>query len=146
MSLVGNLEELDLGEILQIIGLSRKSGTLSLRSTGCEAVIVFSHGQVVRASSSQFPQSLGELLTKSAVIDPIILRKALALQQSEGFLERLGAILVKHFNINPEVIEEVVARQVETVVLSLFDLTSGSFDFQVQDLVETVYDTRMDPL
>ncbi|ABK99340.1 response regulator [Pelobacter propionicus] len=146
MSLVGNLEELDLGEILQIIGLSRKSGTLSLRSTGCEAVIVFSHGQVVRASSSQFPQSLGELLTTSAVIDPIVLRKALALQQSEGFLERLGAILVKHFNINPEVIEEVVARQVEKVVLSLFDLTSGSFDFQVQDLVETVYDTRMDPL
>lgn len=146
MSLVGNLEDLGLGEILQIIGLSRKSGTLTLRGTGCEAAIVFSQGQVVRASSSLFPQSLGELLTKSGVIDPIILRKALALQQSEGFLERLGAILVKHFTINPDVIEEVVARQVERVVLSLFDLTAGSFDFQPQDLVETVYDTRMDPL
>jgi CheY-like chemotaxis protein len=146
MSLVGNLEDLALGEILQIIGLSRKSGTLSLRSSGREAVIVFRQGQVVRASSSMFPQSLGELLTTSSVIDPIILRRALALQQSEGFLERLGAILVKHFNVKPDVIEEVVARQVERVVLSLFHWTSGSFDFQVQDLVETVYDTTMDPL
>jgi CheY-like chemotaxis protein len=146
MSLVGNLEDLALGEILQIIGLSRKSGTLSLRSGEGEASVVFRLGQVVRASSSMFPQSLGELLTKSSVIDPIILRKALALQQSEGFLERLGAILVKHFNVKPDVIEEVVARQVERVVLSLFDWNSGTFDFQVQNLVETVYDTTMDPL
>jgi CheY-like chemotaxis protein len=146
MSLVGSLEDLGLGEILQIIGLSRKSGTLSLRSGEGEASVVFRLGQVVRASSSMFPQSLGELLTKSSVIDPIILRKALALQQSEGFLERLGAILVKHFNVKPDVIEEVVARQVERVVLSLFDWNSGTFDFQVQNLVETVYDTTMDPL
>lgn len=146
MNLVGNLEDLGLGEILQIIGVSRKSGTLSLRNRGHEAAIVFRHGQVVRASSSMFPQSLGELLTTSSVIDPIILRKALALQQSEGFLERLGAILVKHFNVNPEMIEEVVRRQVERVVLSLLEWNDGSYDFQLQDLVETVYDTRMDPL
>ena len=100
MSLVGNLEDLGLGEILQIISLSRKSGTLDLRSKGHEASIVFRYGQVVRASSSMFPQSLGELLTKNSVIDPTILRKALALQQAEGFLERLGAILVKHFDFN----------------------------------------------
>lgn len=146
MSLVGNLEDLGLGEILQIVSLSRKSGTLTLRSKGHEAAIVFRYGQVVRASSSMFPQSLGELLTRQNVIDPAILRKALALQQSEGFLERLGAILVKHFDVTQEVIEEVVRSQVEKVVISLFDWTSGSFDFLIQDLVETVYDTRMDPL
>lgn len=146
MSLVGNLEDLDLGEILQIVSLSKKSGTLVLQSQGREAAIVFRSGQVVRASSSMFPQNLGELLTRHSIIDSVILRKALALQQSEGFLERLGAILVKHFDVNQEVIEEVVRTQVEKVVLSLFEWTSGSFDFQFQDLVETVYDTRMDPL
>lgn len=146
MSLVGNLEDLGLGEILQIISLSKKSGTLTLKSKEREAAIVFRVGQVVRASSSLFPQSLGELLTRSAVIDPAILRRALALQQSEGFLERLGAILVKHFNIKQEVIEEVVREQVEKVVLSLFEWSVGSFDFQIQDQVETVYDTKLDPL
>ena len=146
MSLVGNLEDLSLVEILQIVSLSKKSGTLTLRSRDREAAIVFRCGQVVRASSSMFPQSLGELLTRSAVIDPTILRKALALQQAEGFLERLGSILVKHFNISQEIIEDVVRNQVERVIMSLFEWTSGSFDFQIQDLVETVYDTRMDPL
>ena len=32
MSLVGNLEDLGLGEILQIVSLSRKSGVLQLNS------------------------------------------------------------------------------------------------------------------
>lgn len=146
MSLEGNLEDLGLGEILQIVSLSRKSGTLSLHSKGREAAIVFRQGQVVRASSSMFAQSLGELLTQKSVIDPTILRKAIALQQSEGFLERLGAILVKHFDVAPQVLEDVVREQVETVVISLFEWTTGSYDFQIQDQVEMVYDTRQDPL
>ena len=146
MSLEGNLEDLGLGEILQIVSLSKKSGTLSLHCKGREAEIVFRQGQVVRASSSMFPQSLGELLTQKSVIDPTILRKAISLQQSEGFLERLGAILVKHFDVKSEILEEVVRDQVETVVVSLFEWTTGSYDFQVQNQVETVYDTRKDPL
>jgi len=68
------------------------------------------------------------------------------LQQSEGYIERLGTILVRHFDVNQDVIEEIVRTQVEKVVLSLFDWTGGNFDFKVQDLVETVYDTQMDPL
>src|ERR1039457_2183270 len=128
MSLEGNLEDLGLGEILQIVSLSKKSGTLSLHCKGREAEIVFRQGQVVRASSSMFPQSLGELLTQKSVIDPTILRKAISLQQSEGFLERLGAILVKHFDVKSEILEEVVRDQVETVVVSLFEWTSGSYD------------------
>lgn len=146
MSLEGNLEDLGLGEILQIVSLSRKSGTLSIHSRGRDATIVFRQGQVVRASSSMFPQSLGELLTRKAVIDPVILRKAIALQQSEGFLERLGAILVKHFDVSPGLLEEVVREQIEKVVISLFGWTSGSYRFQVLDRVEMAYDTRQDPL
>src|ERR1035437_2307377 len=146
MSLVGNLDDLGLGEILQIVSLSRKSGTLSLRSQGREATVVFRQGQVVRASSSKFPQSLGELLTNKSVIDTSTLRKALSLQQSEGFLERLGTILVKHFGISREQVEDVVREQIERVVLSLFDWTTGSFDFEIVDYVEVVYDTKMDPL
>jgi CheY-like chemotaxis protein len=146
MSLVGNLEDLGLVEILQIVSLGRNSGTLSLKSDGREASVVFRQGQVVRASSGSFPQSLGELLTSRSVIDPTTLRKALSLQQSQGFIDRLGTILVKHFGISPEKIEDVVREQVELVVLSLFDWSTGSFDFVISDRVDPVYDTRMDPL
>ncbi|HKK52148.1 MAG TPA: DUF4388 domain-containing protein, partial [Myxococcota bacterium] len=46
MSLVGNLEDLSLGDILQIISLSQKSGVLVLQSSQGEGRIVFRDGLV----------------------------------------------------------------------------------------------------
>ena len=146
MSLEGNLEELGLGEILQIVSLSRKTGVLSLSSRGKEGSVFFRLGQVVRAVSSGYHQSLGEVLVQRGVIDLAILRKSLTLQQENGFCERLGLILVKNFGIQQEIIEEVVREQIENVVYSLFRWTEGSFKFNVQNSIDTVDDTKMDPL
>ncbi len=58
MSLVGNLEDLSLGDILQIISLSQKSGVLELSSDqGC-ARIVFRSGLVHAALLKGEPNSL----------------------------------------------------------------------------------------
>ncbi len=46
MSLVGSLEDLGLGDILQIVSLSRKSGLLSIHSDEGEGRIVFCDGLV----------------------------------------------------------------------------------------------------
>jgi FixJ family two-component response regulator len=146
MSLVGNLEDLGLGEILQIVSLSRKTGILSLNSNNREGSVVFRQGQVVRAASSTFQQSLGEVLIQKGVIDLAILRKALALQQEEGFRERLGVILIKNFGISYETVEELVREQIENVVFTLFAWSEGSFEFVASEHIETVDGTRLDPL
>jgi CheY-like chemotaxis protein len=146
MSLVGNLDELGLGEILQIVSLSRKTGVLSLHSLGREGSIVFRQGQVVRATSSTFQQSLGEVLIQNGVIDLAVLRKALALQQEDGFRDRLGTILIKNFGISYEVVEEVVREQIENVVFTLFSWQEGSFEFKASDKIESSDGTRLDPL
>jgi CheY-like chemotaxis protein len=146
MSLVGNLEDLGLGEILQIVSLSRKSGLLSLHSRGREARIVFRNGQVVRASSSSFQQSLGEVLIQKGIIDLPTLKQSLRIQEEEDFRELLGAILIKRFNTSAEAIEGVVREQIESVVYSLFAWAEGAFDFELQDTVEEVDNTKMDPL
>ena len=146
MSLVGNLEDLGLGEILQIVSLSRKTGVLSLQSRGREGAVVFRQGQVVRATSSTYQQSLGEVLIQKGVIHLSSLRKALALQQESGFRERLGVILIKNFGIAQEVIEEVVCEQIENVVFSLFAWIEGRFEFEIQEHIETVDGTKLDPL
>lgn len=146
MSLVGNLEDLGLGEILQIVSLSRKTGILSMHNKGKEGSVVFRQGQVVRANSSTFQQSLGEVLIQKGVIDLAILRKALSLQQEEGFRERLGVILIKNFGISYEVVEEVVREQIENVVFTLFEWSEGSFEFVASENIETVDGTRLDPL
>lgn len=146
MSLVGNLEELGLGEILQIVSLSGKTGVLSLHSKGREGSIFFRQGQVVRATSPIFQQSLGEVLIQKGVIDLAILRKALAFQQEEGFQERLGSILIKNFGISNETVEEVVREQIENVVFTLFSWFEGTFEFVASDQIDSTDGTRLDPL
>lgn len=146
MSLEGNLEELGLGEILQIVSLSRKTGVLSLRSNGRDGSVFFRQGQVVRAVSNDYQQSLGDVLVQLGIIDLPVLRKALALQQEYGFCERLGTILVKSFGVPQETVDEVVREQIEHVVISLFAWSEGTFKFTVQASVETVADTKMDPM
>lgn len=146
MSLAGNLEDLGLGEILQIVSLSRKTGVLSLTSGGRNGSVFFRKGQVVRATSSAYRQSLGVVLIQKGVIDPVVLRKALAIQQEQGFSDRLGVILVKNFSISQETVEEVVREQIENVVFSLFNWGDGDFKFEVQDNIDTVDGPELDPL
>jgi len=146
MSLVGNLEDLGLGEILQIVSLSRKSGVLTLRSRGREGMVVFRSGQVIKAYSSTFRSSLGEVLVERGVVDAPRLRQALRLQEDEGYRERLGIILVQRFSVSTDIIEEIVREQIEKVVYSLFAWEDGTFDFELQDNIEAVDDIKMDPL
>ncbi|BEH09792.1 MULTISPECIES: response regulator [Geobacter] len=146
MSLVGNLEDLGLGEILQIVSLSRKSGVLRLNSRGRLGEIAFRQGKVIRASSSSFQESLGELLIRKGLIDLATLRGALALQEREGFQERLGLILIRQYGVAAAAIDEVVREQFEKVVYSLFAWVEGTFDFELQENVEAVDNIRMDPM
>ena len=120
MSLVGNLADLGLGEILQIVSLSRKSGVLTLQSRGRQGIVVFRFGQVVRATSSSIRYFLGEDLLKRKVVDEECLNKALQVQQGSAYKEKLGPILINRFNIPVEKIEEVVREQIERVVYSFF--------------------------
>ena len=52
MSLVGNLEDLGLSDIFQIIFLSRRSGVLAIRGKNVEGKIYFKDGMVIAAYST----------------------------------------------------------------------------------------------
>lgn len=145
MSLVGNLEDLGLGEILQIVSLSRKSGVLTLFSKGREGKILFRQGQVIQAAMEGPRRHLGETLLKKGVIEDSTLRKALAIQAGEGSGERLGDILAKRFAVDVETIEEIVREQIERVVYSLFSWDEGSFDFELREDIDTLQLPERDP-
>jgi hypothetical protein len=145
MSLVGNLEDLGLGEILQIVSLSRRSGVLSLESRGRQARIIFKNGQVIRATSTTFQQSLGEVLIRKGMIDLSLLRRALQLQADEGHRQLLGCLLIDRFGVSDETVEAVVREQIENVVYSLFLWAEGVFEFDLQEVSE--FDaTCLDPV
>jgi CheY-like chemotaxis protein len=145
MSLVGNLEDLGLGEILQIVSLSRKSGVLSLYSRGREGKIVFRQGQVIRATIEGVQSHLGQLLLKKGVITDSTLQQALSQQSHEGGEERLGDILTRCFSVPADLVEEVVREQIENTVYALFSWDEGSFDFELRDNVDAQDQPCQDP-
>lgn len=145
MSLVGNLEDLGLGDILQIVSLSRKSGVLALHSRGRQGQIVFQQGQVVRVSSSSLREHLGDVLMRRGLIDLDTLRRALVIQKSRKSPVLLGTILADNFNIPKQAIEEVVKGQIQQMVTSFFGWTEGNFSFELGD-PEDQLSTHFNPL
>ena len=141
----GKLEELGLDEILQIVGVSRRTGILTLKSRGREAVLQFRDGLLVRVTSTGFQQSLGELLVRNGAATPEMVQQALAIQQQEKFRERIGTILHHRFNVDLQVIEQTVREQISNVLMTLFAWTEGSFDCAPRD-VETVDAAYLDPV
>ena len=146
MSLVGNLEDLGLGEILQIVSLSRKSGILTLHSRRREGKIFFRQGQVIRAVSPAYLESLGDLLVQNRLINLPIFRQALSIQESDDFKESLGTIFVNRFDISVETIEKVVRKHIENIVFSFFDWTEGTFGFELRENVDSMDSIDVDPL
>jgi CheY-like chemotaxis protein len=145
MSLVGSLEDLGLGEILQIVSLSHKSGVLSLTSRGREGRVVFHNGQVIRASASTFPENIGDLVLRAKLADLNTLKKVLVLQQKNNDGRRIGDLLVSDFGVDREAIEKAVREQVEKVVYSFFSWDDGVFSFELGES-EELADTNLNPL
>ncbi len=145
MSLVGNLEDLGLGEILQIVSLSRKSGVLQLNSREREGRVIFHDGQVIRASASSFPENIGDLVLRAGLADMETLKKVLAIQRKKEDNRRIGDVLVSDFGVDREAIEKTVREQVEKIVYSFFGWDEGSFSFELGDPVELAA-TNLNPL
>lgn len=133
MSLVGRLEDLGLGEILQIVALSGKSGILHIKSQKREGRIYFFKGKVVTAYSDAYRVNLGEILIHKGYITPDILKQALQYQQASDKKYKLGWILINNFNIPKEKIEECVTELIEKSVFSLFYWLEGEFRFELTD-------------
>ena len=144
--LCGNLLDLGLDDILRIIAVSRKTGVLTIKANGREAVLHCRDGLIVRATSTGFHQSLGELMIHNGVVDSSTVRAALSMQQKEGFRERIGTILHSRYKVNLQVVEKSVRQQIYNVVMSLFQWTDGNFDFVSRDEIETVDAAYLDPL
>ena len=66
MSLVGNLEDLSLPDILQIVSLSKKSGILLLEREGQQGKILIRQGRVIQTVSPRPGRTLGEIFARAA--------------------------------------------------------------------------------
>lgn len=137
MSLVGRLEDLGLGEILQIVALSGKSGILHIKSNNRIGKIYFYKGKVIKAFSDAYRINLGELLVRKKIVNNETIKNALQRQKELNYREKLGTILINDFKIPREKIEECVIELIEKTVFSLFYWTEGEFKFELTDEIES---------
>ncbi len=134
MSLVGNLEDLSLPDILQIVSLSKKSGILMLEREGQQGKILIRQGKVIQTVSPRPGKTLGELLAARGLVRPDDLRAALEAQRSGGNRELLGAILVREGLIDMTSLEKVVQEQIEDAIVFFLSWKEGTFNFELSDI------------
>ncbi|MBI5286769.1 MAG: DUF4388 domain-containing protein [Deltaproteobacteria bacterium] len=133
MSLVGNLEDLGLGDIFQILYLSRRSGVLSIKGRVVEGKIFFRNGMVIMALSNIIPLDISGLLVQKGLINTTQLEGTIAILKGGG--EDLLTVLNKRFHIPKETLGNVLEEGLREVVFSLF-IDEGSFDFELKEVDE----------
>lgn len=134
MSLVGNLEDLSLPDILQIVSLSRKSGILTVEREGKRGKIFIHDGRVIQTVSPRSGKTLGEILSSRGLIRSEDLKRALEIQRSGETKELLGAILVSEGLVEQEVLEKVVQEQIEESIVYFLSWKEGTFSFELSDI------------
>jgi hypothetical protein len=138
MALEGTIRDFGLPDIFQLIGLQRKTGSLTLTNEkGGETVTVaFENGMVVMADSSagRLEDRLGNVLVKQGKISRDRLDEALAMQKQT--LQRLGHILTTTGAITTKDLREALQVQVLQIVFRVFRWRDGSYQFTPADNVD----------
>lgn len=137
MRLAGNLKDLGLAEILQIISFSRKSGVLWLNGKQSSGNIVLQDGKVIRAISTAIAKPFVDLLVDNGSLHQETLDRAKATQVSEGFKRSLGDILITDEQMDEALMESLAKKLMEKIVEAFFFWKSGNFVFELSDFEET---------
>lgn len=127
MPITGNLETMNLAELLQWLANNRQTGTLIISNGAVEKRIYLQRGNILSSSSSDPKRLLGHFLVSKGVITEEILAQAMAVQGAQGGL--LGEVLVEGGAIDQETLDRMLKLNAEENICDLFAWEQGSFEF-----------------
>ena len=133
MSLVGSLEDLSLGDIMQIISLSQKSGVLVLESAAGAGRIVFCGGLIQAAclkGVAGHGQDLRHLILEKSILDPAGFDALCSRAEDQNI--SIEEALAREVGLDAEKLEALVGDAVEAAVLEMFTWPTGDFSFDVR--------------
>jgi hypothetical protein len=132
MSLVGRLEDIALSDIFQILSIGGKTGTLVLKGSRGNALIVFKKGLVVRAETDDLDRTLGEDLLNAGLIKETIFLLASDVKKNLP-AKSIPEILFEFGSVNKETLEKITRKRIEKVVYQLLVWQDGDFQFELDD-------------
>ena len=135
MAIEGPLRELGLPDLLQLVHLSRKTGTLTVRAdrAGRASELEFDRGAVVGVRAGGQAARLGQLLLMAGKVTQGQLDRALREQQASPE-RRLGAVLFQGHGVPRHEVERQLRFQVEETVFDLVRWTEGYFRFEEEEI------------
>ncbi len=133
MSLIGSLEDLGLGEILQIVSLSRRSGVLYLANQSRKGMIVFKMGQVVSASTNEKKLNFVNELVKRGLITPEGVKESFGEWKKAGEKKAYSKFLLEKFNIPQAVLDDINRGVIESIIWGFFEWNGGTFNFELKE-------------
>lgn len=136
MSVIGDLSDLDPGDLITVLGLLGKSGKLRLTSGESEGMVVFRCGKIIYAASSSFRENLGSMLLSRNLINEAQLVAALEQQHKSADEKRLGNILIETGALAAEALESVIRDQVSRVLSEFIPWSAGEFRFDTMEIAD----------
>lgn len=132
MAIEGPLRELGIHDVFQLLDLSRKTGTLRVKSElrDDEGMVHFADGRVIRASIRSMPASVEALLLAAGRIDDADVKAAHATAGPNAPPAAVSDALVAHGAISQRELERQVRQQIEDVVFELMSWREGFFSFE----------------
>ncbi len=133
MALKGNLQDFGITQLLNLVNLARKTGSLYLESRQGKCMLSFREGKLIYAAMDGEDESLPVLLQKAGKLTPEHVR---AIQQHmAGRPDRDIAItLINSGHLKPEDIVKVVNQQTLNIVYKVFSWNDGTFRFEPTDM------------
>lgn len=136
MALSGDLQQLHIVDIIQLVHTTRKSGIFSVKGDKGESRIVFSGGYIVGANHINDTVRIGTVLVKMGAITIDDLKQALAvIKDAVEDHSPLLAALVQMGKLKQEDAQKGLRKLVEMTIVELMSWTKGTFTFDTEATV-----------
>jgi hypothetical protein len=124
--LSGDLSAINLADIYNLLGMSKKTGVLKLTRGAETRSLYWEQGEIVFARSNSVRDSLGNFLVRKGIITPE--QNAVSASKIDE-TTRHGKVMVRMGFIIADQLLWAVKQQVLEIVYSLFHWRSGLFEF-----------------
>lgn len=135
MSQKGNLSKIHFDALLQWLAGQKKTGTLRISNYGKSKYILFENGSIISAYS-EFPEDSYRSVIRRMLLLPPNQQAELELEPGTSDVGFAKKVIEKGYVTEREFLE-VLKRQNQDIILSLFEWSSGEFVFFENQLPES---------
>ncbi len=136
MPLTGELEQLPIVDVIQLIHSTRKSGTLNVYSRKGEGQLVFRDGYIICATHSSDDLKIGKILVESKIITESDLKRALISQKLAGeYRKPLIATLHDHCGLSKDSAYKALETLIEMTVVEMVSWSRGVFTLDTETVL-----------